>query len=149
MHKGVKASIEALGVQPDPALGHLTYLMETEMGRISEADVVLLIGVDPRKEAPLLNVKLREGFLRGTMKVYSIGNQRDLTYPVQNRGNTIEALVTVARGYHPVSRARAGAKKPRILMGASVRMRKDHKAIRGRMDIMHKAMLKHNNVAQG
>lgn len=149
MHKGVTASIEGMGIPAEPSFDYVNYTFDTKIKNLSEADVVLLIGVDPRKEAPLLNVKRREGFLRGTMKVYSIGNMRDLTFPVRHVGQTVEAMISVARGYHPVSRARAAAKKPAIILGASVRIRKDQNGIRGRIEIMYKAMLKHKNVVPG
>lgn len=79
-------------------------------GRVEQADVVVLVGTNPRKEAPLLNVKLRERFLSGECKFYSYGPSADLTYPVQSR-------VDFANSYPKVL---AGAKNPLVLVGERV-----------------------------
>jgi NADH dehydrogenase/NADH:ubiquinone oxidoreductase subunit G len=128
--QGRTPSIEGLGVPVQDTADENTMFFDTGIRHVSEADVVLLIGTDPRKEAPLLNVKLREAFLRGHQTVYSIGNSFDLTFPVEQRGLTVKALKDLVEGTHPLSGTRAKAKKPMIIRGASVRLRKDQEGIR-------------------
>jgi NADH dehydrogenase (ubiquinone) Fe-S protein 1 len=47
---------------------------------IEEADLVLLIGTNPRYEAPLLNARIRKGFLHHDLNVGLIGPKLELTY---------------------------------------------------------------------
>lgn len=131
--KGVTASIEGLGAPVQDTADENIAFFESGISAVTEADVVLLIGTDPRKESPLLNVKLREAFLRGYQTVYSIGNARDLTYPVEQRGLTLKALKDLIDGTHPLAGERARAKKPMIIRGSSVRLRQDQRAIRNQI----------------
>lgn len=50
---------------------------------VEEADVVLLIGTNPRFEAPLLNTRLRKAWINNDLRVASVGPKLDLTYDVE------------------------------------------------------------------
>ena len=50
---------------------------------VEEADVVLLIGTNPRFEAPLLNTRLRKAWINNDLRVASVGPKVDLTYDVE------------------------------------------------------------------
>jgi len=97
---GYNTSIEGLGI-PKEYGAEDVMTMENGLRNINKADAVLLVGCDPRKEAPLVNVKLREGFLRGTRKVYSVGPCGDLTFPVETRGKTLAPLANIEKEKHP------------------------------------------------
>jgi NADH-quinone oxidoreductase subunit G len=81
---------------------------------IEQADVVLLIGTNPRTEAPLLNVRLRKGAAKGRTRVFGIGPAVDLTYPVEWLGD--DAALVAALPDH-VAAALAGAERPAIIVG--------------------------------
>ena len=52
----------------------VNYLQNTSIASIEESDLCLLIGVDPRYEASLLNVRLRKRYLEGGFTVASVGS---------------------------------------------------------------------------
>lgn len=56
------------------------YLLNNTIAAIEDADVVVLIGTNPRYEAPLVNTRLRKGYLHGEQTVALIGPDVDLTY---------------------------------------------------------------------
>lgn len=88
----------------DPA----SYLFNTKISGIDEADACLLIGVNPRKDAPILNARIRKRFLSKQLKISSIGLDADITYDYENLGNNISALRNFDFGK---------AKKPMIILG--------------------------------
>jgi NADH-quinone oxidoreductase subunit G len=79
------------------------YLFNSTIAGIDEADSILLIGTNPRLEAPVLNARLRKAWLRGA-KIASVGDASDLTYPVE-RGSFEGDFLT-------------GAQKPMLIIGA-------------------------------
>ena len=56
------------------------WLFNTGLAGIENADAVLLVGVNPRTEAPLLNTRLRKSWIAGKTEIMLIGEQADLTY---------------------------------------------------------------------
>ncbi|WP_260484221.1 NADH-quinone oxidoreductase subunit NuoG [Sphingomicrobium flavum] len=63
----------------------------TPLAELEDADVILLAGTNPRWEAPLVNTRIRKAVRRGT-KVFAIGHQVDLTYPVTWLGGDLKLL---------------------------------------------------------
>src|SRR5690348_5606083 len=62
------------------------YLFNTTIAGIEEADACLLVGSNPRWEAPLINARLRKRHLQGGFRVAAIGPSLDLSYPVEMLG---------------------------------------------------------------
>ncbi|MDX2277074.1 MAG: NADH-quinone oxidoreductase subunit NuoG [Hyphomonadaceae bacterium] len=79
------------------------YLFNSTIAGLDEADAILLIGTNPRLEAPVLNARIRKAWLRGA-KVASIGDAADLTYPVSAGSFDGDFF--------------SGAQKPMIIVGA-------------------------------
>jgi NADH-quinone oxidoreductase subunit G len=90
------------------------YLFNSGLAGIETADVVLLIGADPRREAPLVNVRLRKRAARGLSKVYGFGPERDLSYPVEWLGDDAGLVAKLPKA---VAEALAGAERPAIILG--------------------------------
>jgi NADH-quinone oxidoreductase subunit G len=105
------------------------YIMNTPIAALEEADLVVMIGTNPRTEAPLINARLRKAYLRGGMKAYNIGRIFDLTYPVEQLGENPALLCDIASEKHPLAAALKAAKKPVILLGAAALARDDGAAI--------------------
>ncbi|WP_420605335.1 NADH-quinone oxidoreductase subunit NuoG [Novosphingopyxis sp.] len=85
----------------------------TPLADIEHADVVLLIGSNPRLEAPLVNTRLRKAIKRGA-KVYGFGPEADLTYKVEWLGEDLGALGKLPKALVDVL---DGAEKPAIIIG--------------------------------
>jgi NADH-quinone oxidoreductase subunit G len=105
------------------------YLFNAGIAGIEQADAILLIGTNPRAEAPVLNARLRKRFLAGHLKIASIGPTTDLTYPVQNLGAGAQTLSEVAEGRHAFIETLKSAKKPMLIIGQGALRRADGEAV--------------------
>src|SRR6201991_816418 len=57
-----------------------SWLFNSTIAGIEDADVVLLVGTNPRIEAPVLNARLRKRWMAGALRIGVIGEGADLTY---------------------------------------------------------------------
>lgn len=76
------------------------YLMNSKITGLEDSDLVLLVGTNPKYEAPVLNSRILKGTKRG-MKVALIGQANDLTYEYMHLGNTTKVLNEIVDGTHP------------------------------------------------
>ena len=101
------------------------YLFNTTIAGIERADACLLVGTNPRWEAPLVNARLRKRYLQGGFQIAAIGPTLDLTFPVEMLGLGGESLSAVASGEHPwVARLR-DASHPMLVLGQGALRRHD------------------------
>ncbi|WP_373357005.1 NADH-quinone oxidoreductase subunit NuoG [Pseudoroseicyclus sp. CXY001] len=82
-----------------PAGNRLGYVGNAQIADIDVADNILLIGTNPREEAPVLNSRIRRAWLRGA-KVARIGAVADLTYDVAEIGTGRDSLAWLAEQDH-------------------------------------------------
>ncbi|HEY0445895.1 MAG TPA: NADH-quinone oxidoreductase subunit NuoG [Allosphingosinicella sp.] len=80
---------------------------------IETADAILLVGTNPRWEATLVNTRIRKAVKAGA-KVFGIGPELDLTYPVTWIGNDLALLTNLPEA---VTKAFAGAARPAVIVG--------------------------------
>ncbi len=106
-----------------------SYVFNSTIAGIEEADVVLLVGVNPRHEAPLINARLRKNYVRGGTQFFNIGQQLDLTFPVKEICNDPRMLNAIAAGEHEMAQIFSKAKKPAIIIGTAAVARDDGAAI--------------------
>ena len=85
-------SIAARTARRSAAGPRQTYLFNTTIAGVEAADAILLVGANPRWEAPVLNARIRKTWLAGPLKVANIGPAVDLTYPVEQLGTDIAVL---------------------------------------------------------
>ena len=95
------------------------YKFNSTINRIEEADICLLIGVDPRKEAAILNLQLRKHFVNSNFKVANIGSVLNLTFPCVQLGSSIEDVLKLAQGQNSFCEVLKKSKKPMIIFGSS------------------------------
>jgi NADH-quinone oxidoreductase subunit G len=115
------------GAKLDPALGRATYLFNTTIGGIESADAVLLVGTDPRVEAPVLNARILKRWrqTQGKVPVGLIGTEVDLTYPHEYLGAGPETLAAIADGSHEFAKALKGVERPLAVVGQAALTRPD------------------------
>src|SRR3954469_8451730 len=89
------------------------YRFNSTIAGIETAPVILLIGSNPRWEAPLVNTRIRKAVKAGA-KVYRIGPPVDLTYPVTDLGDDLGLLGKLPQ---EVSDAFAGKENAAIIVG--------------------------------
>ncbi len=105
------------------------YIFNTTIAGIEEADALLIIGSNPRHEAPVLNARIRKRWLAGGFSVGLIGEAQALTYTVDRVGTGPDAIGALLAGNHPFAEVLKSAKKPMIILGAGVLARPDGAAI--------------------
>src|SRR5690606_18744781 len=82
---------------------------------LESADSILLVGVNPRTEAPLLNQRIRKSWLAGKTRVGVIGDAADLTYDFDPVGAGTKTLAKLPKA---ASDALSNAELPAIVVGA-------------------------------
>ena len=74
-----------------PSDNRAAYVGTAKIEDIDAAEEIILIGTNPRVEAPVLNARLRKAWSRGaTIKV--IGKSGDLTFSYNHLGNTTDTI---------------------------------------------------------
>jgi NADH-quinone oxidoreductase subunit G len=115
------------GAALDPAWGRASYLFNATIAGIESADALLIVGSNPRKEAAILNARIRKRWRAGKFPIGVIGPKADLTYTYDYLGAGPETLAAVAR--HSFADTLRKAERPMVLLGAGALMRGDGAAI--------------------
>jgi len=106
-----------------------SYLFNTTIGGIEEADAILLIGTNPRLEAPLVNTRIRKAWLSGGTEVGLIGEASDLTYDYDHIGTSAADISKFAKSRSGFAKAFKAAKNPVVIVGANALTREAGKAV--------------------
>ena len=101
-----------------------SYLFNSTIAGLDEADAILLIGTNPRVEAPVLNARIRKAWLRGAEIAY-IGEAAELTYPYTHLSRS---LADMKDRDATVQKLRA-AQRPMIIVGMGALTRPDSAAV--------------------
>ncbi len=96
------------------------YLFNSNIANIEQADSCLLIGTNPKKEAPIINARLRKRYLQGGFKVAVIGFNGNLTYKYDYLGSEIKILEDIIAGRSPYNKILEKSTKPMLIIGASI-----------------------------
>ena len=88
-------------------------------------DFILLIGTNTRYEASLLNIRLRQLYIKKDVKIVSIGQPLDLTYKHKHLGNGINTLNDLAQGSHLFTSPLLFSNNPISILGLSPLQRVD------------------------
>ena len=106
-----------------------SYIFNAGIRGIDQADAILLVGTNPRWEAPVLNARIRKRHLHGQCAIAGVGMIDDLTYPVERLGMgpaTLRELVEGKLGFFEKLKA---AKNPLIILGMGALARSDGAAV--------------------
>jgi NADH-quinone oxidoreductase subunit G len=113
----------------DPAWGRASYLFNPAIAGIDQADAILIVGANPRREAAVLNARIRKRWRQGPVAIGLIGERADLTYPYQYLGAGPETLADFAAGRGDFADLMRKAQRPIVLLGAGATARADGAAI--------------------
>ncbi len=111
------------GTKLHPKFGRASYVLNAGIAGIEDATSLLIIGSNPRREAPILNARIRKRWLRGDFKISLIGEKVDLTYAYDYLGAGPETLADVVKS------AQAAGGKPMVLVGQGALARADGEAV--------------------
>ncbi len=94
------------------------YLFNPTIAGIEQADAILIIGANPRKEAALINARIRKAWRAKGLPIAVIGERADLTYQLFSYlGDGFETLAELAAGKGEFAEVLAKAKNPLIIVG--------------------------------
>ena len=105
------------------------YLFNSTVAGIEDADAILLIGANPRREAPVLNARIRKRWATGQCPVGLVGPAADLSYGYDHLGVGPSAIAGLGEGEEGFAGVLRKAKKPMIIVGAGALARPDGAAI--------------------
>ena len=95
------------------------YLFNSTINGIEDTDFILMIGTNPRFEATILNARIRKAYLKNKIKIISLNDIGDLTYPYESLNGKTQTLKDIFENNHEVSKNILDAKKPMIILGES------------------------------
>src|SRR5262249_36639572 len=113
------------GAVLDPRQGRATYLFNATIAGIEQADALLIVGSNPRREAAVLNARIRKRWRQSKFPIGVIGERVDLTYPCEYLGAGPDTLAEVAAGRHDFSSILPDAQRPLVLVGQGALARLD------------------------
>jgi NADH dehydrogenase (ubiquinone) Fe-S protein 1 len=67
--------------------------MNVGINGIEEADLVLIVGANPRFEASLVNTRLRKAWVQNELDVAMVGEKVDLTFDYDHLGEWLKQLL--------------------------------------------------------
>jgi NADH-quinone oxidoreductase subunit G len=111
------------GSKLHPKFGRASYLFNSTVAGIDQADAILVVGSNPRHEAPVLNARIRKRWLKGGVLMGLIGERADLTYDYAYVGAGPESLAVVAE------KPAEGPTRRMFVIGAAAFARPDGTAV--------------------
>jgi NADH-quinone oxidoreductase subunit G len=114
------------GSAAHPKWGRESYLFNTTIQGIEDADAILLIGCNPRTEAPIINARIRKRWVRGEVEIGMIGEPVDLTYPYEHVGTDPSTLRKADSAF---AKAYKAAARPLLILGSGAIARPDGAAV--------------------
>jgi len=95
------------------------YRFNTTIAGLEQADAIILVGTNPRVDAPMINARIRKSWVNKRVPVYVIGAKLDLNYPYTYLGEGPDALASL----------NVVAERPALILGMSALARPDGAAI--------------------
>jgi len=108
-----------------PAGPRGAYLFNSGIAGIEQADVILLVGTNPRSEAAIVNARIRKRWLKNGLTVGVVGPDADLTYRTRHLGAGPETLAAIADGTDGFAEVLRNAKAPLLIVGQGALIRED------------------------
>ena len=105
------------------------YTFNTTIAGIEDADACLIVGSNPRLEAPIINARLRKRMVEGGFKVGMVGEAVDLTYRYEHLGAGPQTLKEIADGTHSFCETLKSAERPMIIVGQGALTHADGAAV--------------------
>src|SRR5690606_38347223 len=99
------------------AAGRGSYIFNPTIAGIEEADAILLVGTNPRREAAVLNARIRKVWRATGLPIGVIGEPADLTYGTINLGAGVDTLSELAAGRGEFAELWSKAKRPLVIVG--------------------------------
>lgn len=103
-----------------------SFLFNSRIWGIEEADCILLVGTNPRHEAAVLNARIRKQWMRSDLEIGVIGETWKSTFEFEHLGTDLNALKSALTG--TFGKKLSEAKRPMVIVGSGVTDHADAKA---------------------
>ena len=107
------------------------YLFNAGIAGIEEADAILLVGTNPRKDAAILNARIRKHWLNKNVPIALIGEYAELNYDYEYLGDNPADLKSFKGARTGFAKIFKNAKNPMLILGSDALTRSDAAAIYG------------------
>ena len=104
-----------------------SYLFNSKIYGVEEADTILLVGTNPRHEAAVLNARIRKQWLRSDLEIGLVGENFPSTFEFSHLGTTYTDLKKALSG--PFGKLLQSSQRPMIIVGSSITEHPDAKPI--------------------
>lgn len=121
--KNIDANQDGAPFHPD--WGRAAYRFNATIAGIDRADALLIVGANPRREAAVLNARIRKRWRVGNFPIALIGEQVDLTYPYAYLGAGAETLTELSGGKFHFPESFRNCERPLVIVGAGALTRAD------------------------
>ncbi|MEM8687200.1 MAG: NADH-quinone oxidoreductase subunit NuoG [Pseudomonadota bacterium] len=109
------------------------YLFNPGIAGINDADAILIVGSNPRLEAPVLNARIRQHWRNNAVPVGLIGENVDLTYDYEYLGAGPDSLRDLVEGESKFHATLKQAERPLVLIGQGALARGDGLSVLGHL----------------
>ena len=110
----------------------------TQKPKLQMSTLGILLNTNTRHEGYVLNLSLRQRFLKGDFKLLSIGSMLDLTFPSYTLGSNLNVFKSIGEGTHLSCQDLKNAEFPVLIANTELFKRGDSKNIL--------KILKHTNI---
>jgi NADH dehydrogenase (ubiquinone) Fe-S protein 1 len=86
--------------------------MNSRLRGVEDADLLLLIGSNPKTESPVFNARIRKAVIKNNLQVGIVGTPYDLTYEFDHLGTSPKTIIDILDGKHPFSAKIANVNSP-------------------------------------
>ena len=97
--------------------------------KLRKSTLSILLNTDTRHEGYVLNLNLRQRFLKGGFKLLNIGSNLDLTFSTYNLGSNFNMIKIIGEGSHVVCQDIKNAKHPLLISNLETFKRSDSRLI--------------------
>jgi len=98
----------------------MNYIFNASIKKIEEADLILLLGTNPRHEATMVNARIKKAHKLNKTPIYSVGKPGDLTYNYEILGDSSLDIKNLINGKNDFSKKFLSSKKPLVIIGESL-----------------------------
>lgn len=97
-----------------------SYLFNTTINGIENADECFIIGANPRTEAAMINARIRKAVVHNKLNVSILHNKLKLNYDYKHLGSNPWLLKQILNESHPYNEVLKSAKNPMMIVGNDV-----------------------------
>jgi hypothetical protein len=95
--------------------------------KLKKSNACFIVATNPRYEGFILNLSLRQRFLKGNFKCFIFGSAVNLTFPTIFLGSNLKTFMSIYEGNHSNSQDLKFKNRPTLLMNSEIFKRNDGK----------------------